>query len=91
MTDILSELEKQLLSCAEVLITYSDENISIVNQYKWEEYIFYCDVDTWTIQWEGTEFTINICEVANASYDEVDDTYTLEFNSGNGMSISIMN
>ena len=91
MNEILSELRTQLLSHPEVLIIYSDENISIVNQYKWEEYIFDCDVDTWTIEWGDTELTINVCEVVNANYDDVDDTYILEFTSGKGMSISIMN
>lgn len=91
MTEILSELEKQFFSRAEILITYSDENISIVNQYKWEEYIFYCDVDTWTIQWGDTELTINVCEVVNVSYDEDEDTYELKFANGETISISILN
>ena len=91
MTDILSKLEKQLLSCAEVLIIYSDENISIVNQYKWEEYVFDWDANTWTIQWGDTELTINVCEVVNVSYDEDGDTYVLEFTNGETISISILN
>ena len=91
MTDILSELEKQLLSYAEVLIIYSDKNINISSLYKWEEYIFDCDMDTWTIGWGGTELTINICEVVNVSYDEDEDAYELKFANGETISISILN
>ena len=91
MTEFLSELKTQLISHPEVLIIYSDENINIVNQYKWEEYIFDCDVNTWTIQWDDTELTINVCEVVNVSYDEDEDTYVLEFTNGETISISILN
>ena len=91
MTEFLSELKTQLISHPEVLIIYSDENISIVNQYKWEEYIFDCDVNTWTIQWGDTELTINVCEVVNVSYDEDEDTYELKFANGETISISILN
>lgn len=91
MNEILSELRTQLLSCAEVLIIYSDKNINISSLYKWEEYIFDCDMDTWTIGGGGTEFTINVCEVVNVSYDEDGDTYVLEFTNGETISISILN
>lgn len=91
MTEFLSELKTRLISHPEVLIIYSDENISIVNQYKWEEYIFDCDMDTWTIEWGGTELTINVCKVVNVSYDEDEDTYELKFANGETISISILN
>ena len=91
MTKFLSGLKTQLISHPEVLIIYSDENINIVNQYKWEEYIFDCDVNTWTIQWGDTELTINVCEVVNVSYDEDEDTYELKFANGETISISILN
>ncbi len=91
MTEFLSELKTLLISHPEVLIIYSDENISIINQYKWEEYVFDCDTNTWTIQWGDTELTINVCEVVNASYDEDEDTYVLEFTNGETISISILN
>ena len=91
MTEFLSELKTQLISHPEVLIIYSDENVSIVNQYKWEEYVFDCDVNTWTIQWGDTELTINVCEVVNVSYDEDEDTYELKFANGETISISILN
>ena len=91
MNEILSELKTQLISHPEVLIIYSDENISIVNQYKWEEYVFDCDVNTWTIQWGDTELTINVCEVVNVGYDEDEDTYELKFTNGETISISILN
>lgn len=91
MTEFLSELKTQLISHPEVLIIYSDENISIINQYKWEEYVFDCDANTWTIHWGDTELTINVCEVVNASYDEDEDTYELKFANGETISISILN
>lgn len=91
MNEISSELKTQLISHPELLIIYSNENISIVNQYKWEEYVFDCDMDTWTIQRGGTELTINVCEVVNVSYDEDEDTYELKFANGETISISILN
>lgn len=91
MTKILSELSRQLNSYAEILLIYSDENMNIVNQYKWMEYEFYETTDIWTIEFGQTEININICEVVNADYDEDEEMYELEFNSGNYLSVSILN